>query len=37
MEMENLIDLPAFFPKEITINAGDAIFLRFPRRRASIP
>ena len=30
MEMENLIDLQAFFPKEITINAGDAIFFEFP-------
>ncbi|MGH2616846.1 MAG: hypothetical protein ACRDJC_16545, partial [Thermomicrobiales bacterium] len=30
MEMENLIDTQAFFPKEITINAGDAIFFEFP-------
>jgi plastocyanin len=30
MEMENLIDLQAFFPKEITINAGDAIYFEFP-------
>src|ERR671913_1742351 len=30
MEMENLIDLQSFFPKEITINAGDAIFFEFP-------
>src|SRR5215218_7637788 len=26
MDMENLIDLQAFFPSEITINAGDAIY-----------
>jgi plastocyanin len=30
MEMENLIDLQAFFPQEITINAGDAIYFEFP-------
>jgi plastocyanin len=30
MEMENLIDLQAFFPSEITINAGDAILWEFP-------
>jgi plastocyanin len=30
MEMENLIDLQSFFPKEITINAGDAIYFEFP-------
>ncbi len=30
LEMENLIDTQAFFPKEITINAGDAIFFEFP-------
>jgi plastocyanin len=27
---ENLIDTQAFFPKEITINAGDAIYFEFP-------
>jgi plastocyanin len=30
MDMENLIDTQAFFPKEITINAGDAIYFEFP-------
>jgi plastocyanin len=30
MDMENLIDLQAFFPSEITINAGDAIYYEFP-------
>jgi plastocyanin len=30
MEMENLIDTQAFFPKEITINAGDSIIFEFP-------
>ncbi len=30
MDMENLIDTQAFFPSEITINAGDAIFFEFP-------
>ncbi len=30
MDMENLIDTQAFFPKEITINAGDAILFEFP-------
>jgi plastocyanin len=30
MDMENLIDLQAFFPSEITINAGDAIYFEFP-------
>jgi hypothetical protein len=37
MEMENLIDLQAFFPKEITINAGDAIFFEFPTPPGFIP
>jgi plastocyanin len=27
---ENLIDTQAFFPKEITINSGDAIYFEFP-------
>src|SRR5215204_1889993 len=27
---ENLIDTQAFFPKEITINVGDAIYFEFP-------
>jgi plastocyanin len=30
MDEENLIDTQAFFPKEITINAGDAIYFEFP-------
>lgn len=30
MDEENRIDLQAFFPSEITINAGDAIFFEFP-------
>jgi plastocyanin len=30
MDQENLIDLQAFFPGEITINAGDAILFEFP-------
>jgi plastocyanin len=30
MDMENLIDTQAFFPSEITINAGDAILFEFP-------
>lgn len=30
MDMENLIDTQAFFPSEITINAGDAIFFELP-------
>ena len=30
MDMENSIDLQAFFPGEITINAGDAIYFEFP-------
>jgi plastocyanin len=30
MDEENLIDTQAFFPKEITINAGDAILFEFP-------
>ena len=30
MDMENLIDTQAFFPKEITINAGDGIYYEFP-------
>jgi plastocyanin len=30
MEMENLIDLQAYFPSEITINAGDAVLFEFP-------
>src|ERR687894_977234 len=30
LDEENLIDTQAFFPKEITINAGDAIYFEFP-------
>ena len=30
MDEENLIDTQAFFPKELTINAGDAILFEFP-------
>lgn len=30
MDMESLIDPQAFFPQEITINAGDAILWEFP-------
>ena len=30
MDMENLIDTQAFFPSEITISAGDAVFFEFP-------
>lgn len=30
MDEENLIDVQAFFPKEITINAGDGILFEFP-------
>lgn len=30
MDAETLIDTQAFFPKEITINAGDAILFEFP-------
>jgi plastocyanin len=30
MDMETLIDTQAFFPSEITINAGDAIYFEFP-------
>jgi plastocyanin len=30
LEVENLIDLQAFFPSKITINAGDAIYFEFP-------
>ena len=30
MDEENLIDTQAFFPKEITINVGDAIYFEFP-------
>ena len=30
MDEENLIDMQAFFPKEITINAGDGILFEFP-------
>lgn len=30
MDMENMIDLQSFFPKEITINAGDSIFYELP-------
>src|SRR5215213_11359902 len=30
MDMENQIDTQAFFPEEITVNAGDAIYFEFP-------
>jgi plastocyanin len=30
MDMGNLIDTQAFFPGEITVNAGDTIFFEFP-------
>jgi plastocyanin len=30
MDEESLIDTQSFFPKEITINAGDAIYFEFP-------
>ncbi len=30
MDEENQIDLQSFFPRKITINAGDAIFFEFP-------
>jgi plastocyanin len=30
MEPESLIDTQAFFPKELTVNAGDAILFEFP-------
>jgi plastocyanin len=30
MDEEHLIDMQAFFPKEITINAGDGILFEFP-------
>jgi plastocyanin len=30
LDEENLIDTQAFFPKEMTINAGDAIYFEFP-------
>ncbi|HEX5992185.1 MAG TPA: plastocyanin/azurin family copper-binding protein [Thermomicrobiales bacterium] len=30
LDEENLIDTQSFFPKEITINAGDAIYFEFP-------
>jgi plastocyanin len=30
MDEENLVDLQAFFPQEITINAGDAVLFEFP-------
>jgi hypothetical protein len=30
LDEENLIDTQSFFPQEITINAGDAIYFEFP-------
>ncbi len=30
MDEENLIDTQVFFPKELTINAGDAVLFEFP-------
>jgi plastocyanin len=30
MDMENMLDIQAFFPSELTINAGDAVYFELP-------